>query len=246
MKKWSCGCGWSGNNPIIDWTKDKYCPCCSERIYSENYTIKLISYKSAVNFIVPKHYSGRKPQVKWAFGLFAENNLKSVCIFGKPASNTLCDGICGKDYSSQVFELNRLCRVDDFDMQLSQFVSECLKRLSVYNLIIVSYADTGMNHCGYIYQACNFIYTGCTKQRLEFYKKNGHSRHGTKNSGQRKIRTAKHRYVYFAFSNKKGKKAAVKSLNYKICSYPKTENKNYILGEYLEPIIVEYPKVEPC
>ena len=29
---------------------------------------------------------------------------------------------------------------------------------------MVSYADSGMNHCGYIYQATNWIYTGATKE----------------------------------------------------------------------------------
>ena len=34
-------------------------------------------------------------------------------------------------------------------------------------LIIVSYADKGQNHNGYIYQATNFLYTGATKERTD-------------------------------------------------------------------------------
>ena len=161
MKKYSCKfCEWEGNKPYFDWTKDTYCPICGDRIYYPNFIISIIAYKDAVDFLLPKHYSGRKPQIKWAFGLCVNDTLKAVCTFGKPASNTLCDGICGKQYSKSVFELNRLCREDDLDFQLSQFVSACLNILSENNIIIVSYADTGMSHCGYIYQACNFYYTG--------------------------------------------------------------------------------------
>lgn len=202
--------------------------------------IKIIDSKTAITFLLPKHYSGRKPNISIAFGLFENEELKAVCTFGKPASNTLCDGICGKEHSKSVYELNRLCRVDNLKIQLSQFVSKCLKEISKNDWIVVSYSDTGMNHNGYIYQACNFIYTGLTKERLEFHVENGHSRHGNKDSGFRKIRTAKHRYLYFCSNRKKLKKTWAKCLNYEICDYPKGENKNYALGEFYVPTVVSY------
>lgn len=202
--------------------------------------IIFLDYQQAVDFLLPKHYSGRKPNISKAFGWHINGELKAVCTFGKPASNTLCDGICGKELSSQVYELNRLCRTDDLKEQLSQFVSACLRRLRTENWIVVSYSDMGMNHNGYIYQACNFIYTGLTKERLEFYVPNGHSRHGSKDSNKRKIRTAKHRYVFFCSFNNKVIKKYKSALNYAIMPYPKAENQNYVLGEYIKPIIVQY------
>lgn len=76
--------------------------------------VKEITYKSAIDFLLPRHYSGRKPQIKWAFGWFTDDGeLLAVCTFGKPASNSLCRGICGDKYSANVYELNRLCRVDE-------------------------------------------------------------------------------------------------------------------------------------
>ncbi|WBF81098.1 hypothetical protein FMLHJGGC_00045 [Staphylococcus phage BSwM-KMM1] len=56
-----------------------------------------------------------------------------------------------------------------------------------------------MNHHGYIYQATNFIYTGSTKERTDMYTEgNKHSRHYNEdNKHLRKVRTSKHRYVYF-------------------------------------------------
>jgi len=168
--------------------------------------IEVLKYREAIDFLLPKHYSGRKPNVKIAFGWFIKQKLVAVVSFGKPASNTLCDGVCGKEFSSNVYELNRLCRVDELQEQLSQFVSACLRRISLNNWIIVSYADTAMCHNGYIYQACNFLYTGKTKRRTDKYTEgNKHSRHYDKNAKEvyRKVRSAKHRYIFFATKKKK-------------------------------------------
>lgn len=204
--------------------------------------VEEIDYKTAVDFLLPKHYSGRKPQITKAFGLFSGNQLVAVCTFGKPASNSLCNGICGIENGKSVYELNRLCRINDWKEPLSAFVSACLRRLRAENWIVVSYSDTGMHHHGYIYQACNFIYTGCTKERTDKWTDgNKHSRH-YKNEEQgkyRKIRTAKHRYVFFCTHSKSLKKKWEQALKYKQLDYPKGENENYTLGEYMKPILVE-------
>jgi len=216
--------------------------------YKENILIGKIVYldhKEAVAFLLPKHYSGRIPSISYAFGWKINDELVAVCTFGKPASNTLCKGICGGKYSDKVYELNRLCRVDNLNLPLSQFVAGCLRRLKnspSLNWIIVSYSDTDMNHHGYIYQALNFIYTGITKARTDKYTEgNKHSRHYDNNNqqGLRKIRSAKHRYVYFATKNKKLKKEYMENLTYPILPYPKGDNSNYVLGQYLETKIIK-------
>ena len=89
----------------------------------------IISYREAVDFLLPRHYAGRKPSITFSFGYFENNELKAVCTFGKPASNSLCIGICGKDYSEKVFELNRLCVDGEIKIQLSKFVAWCLNEL---------------------------------------------------------------------------------------------------------------------
>lgn len=202
--------------------------------------IKYLDYKTAIGFLLPRHYSGRKPVISLAFGWYINKELVAVCSFGKPANYKLCEGICGKDYAKDVYELNRLCRVDELSEQLSQFVSACLRYISnTEKWIVVSYSDTSMSHNGYVYQACNFIFTGQTKERLDFTGKNGHGRHGSMDTGFRKVRSAKNRYVYFA-----GKKRDIQkwksAFNYPNLPYPKGDNKNYILGEFQQPIIVEY------
>ena len=207
-------------------------------------TIKEISYKEAIDFLLPKHYSGRKPHIAIAFGLYKDNILQAVCTFGKPASHSLCRGICGEEYANKVYELNRLCRLDTYDKPLSQFVGACLRNLKVNNWIIVSYSDMAMTHHGYIYQACNFLYTGATKSRTDFYSGEKHSRHSRPVEGLRQFRSSKHRYVYIC-GDKRFKKKILEVLNYKVMPYPKGDNKNYTLGEYLKPIIIkEEQKVE--
>lgn len=200
-----------------------------------------IPYKQAIDFLLPRHYSGRKPSVTFSFGYFENGQIKAVCTFGKPASPPLCVGVCGKQYSQKVFELNRLCVDGNISIQLSMFVGWCLGELKKHDLILVSYADTKMNHNGYIYQATNWIYTGLTKSRTDKYTDGGkHCRHYDKNdvSGLRKYRSAKHRYVFFATGNKHKKKEYLSHLNYKIEPYPKGENKRYELGQFIEPVII--------
>ena len=203
--------------------------------------VKEIPAKQAWEFLKPRHYAGRKPQISKAFGWFIDEELVAVCTFGKPASPCLCRGICGEENSKYVYELNRLCRIETLSEPLSEFVSACLRSLKDESWIIVSFSDTGMHHNGYIYQACNFYYTGCTKERTDKYTENGkHARHYN-NSIQGKyrvVRTAKHRYVYFATHSKVQRKKWLKALNYPICPYPKGQNKNYVLGEYQKPIII--------
>lgn len=201
-----------------------------------------LTAKEAWDFLMPRHYAGRKPSISQAFGWVIDDVLVAVCTFGKPASPSLCDGICGKEHSASVYELNRLCRIEELKEPLSQFVSACLRKLRAMDWIIVSYSDTGMHHNGYIYQACNFLYTGQTKQRTDKWTPDGkHSRH-YKNEEQgeyRKVRTAKHRYVYFATRQRQKKKMWQNCLNYPILPYPKGRNQNYILGVYQKDILLK-------
>lgn len=186
------------------------------------YTIKSIKSFETYDWLMNKHYAKRIPSISWSFGLF-DDYLQGVCTFGKPASPSLCVGICGEDYSSKVYELNRLVINDHCPKNTaSYFVSKCLKMLP-NDLILVSYADKAMSHVGKVYQATNWIYTGDTKERTDIGSEdNTHSRHYDKNSDystNRKFRSSKHRYVYFT-----GKKY---KLNYKIEPYPKGDTSRY-------------------
>lgn len=214
-------------------------------------SIVQIDYDTAVRFLLPRHYSGRVPSISKAFGWYdcescADEHLKAVVTFGKPASPYLCVGVCGREEAEHVYELNRLCRVDGWNEPLSMFVSACLRMLKPQNWIIVSYSDMGMNHHGYIYQACNFLYTGITPMRTDKWVCEGkHPRHynNDEQNGFRKVRTSKHRYIYFCTSNKWQKKKWLQELRYPIQPYPKGDNNaDYKLGDFMKDIIVKDTK----
>lgn len=198
-----------------------------------DYKVERIEHKDTKDFILNKHYAKRMPSISYAFGLIQDGSLQGVLTIGKPASNSLCEGVCGKEYKSQVYELNRLVVNDGLPKNtLSYFVGKSLKELKNEDLIIVSYADEGANHHGYIYQATNWIYTGKTKGRTDKYVPNGkHSRHYTnENNHIRKVRTPKHRYIYF--TNRKRIDEYMRLLKYPIIKqYPKGDNERYTLGE---------------
>lgn len=202
----------------------------------EKYEVKQIEYKDTKDFILKKHYAQRMPSISWAFGLFLKEEMVGVLTIGKPASHALCKGILGEDMAHKVYELNRLITNDGLKKNaLSFFVGRTLKLLKEKDLIIVSYADTGMNHHGYIYQATNFIYTGKTKQRTDKYTpENKYSRHYNDDFKHlRKVRTPKHRYVYFTKS-----KNLVSKMRYPIMPYPKEKNQNYTLGERMKTVVI--------
>ena len=207
-------------------------------------SISEIAYDEAVAFLLPRHYSGRKPVVSKAFGLIDDGVLQAVITYGKPASPSVCVGICGKKYSGKVYELNRMCRSEEYRKPLSHFVSVTLRMLKPLNWIVVSYSDTAMNHHGYVYQACNFLYTGTSAPHADKYvpEGSGHNRHAESFDVRKDEfsveRSIKHRYVYFCTKSKRLKREWMESLRYPVLPYPKGDNSNYELGRFIGKTVV--------
>tara|TARA_R100000773_G_C4181589_1_gene91081 strand:+ start:131 stop:775 length:645 start_codon:yes stop_codon:yes gene_type:complete len=184
-----------------------------------------------------KHYAKRIPSISFAFGLIKNNEICGVITYGKPPSPTLCDGVCGKEYSEIVFELNRLCLLNNEKNEASFLVGNSMKQLPK-PMIIVSYADTSMGHVGTIYKATNFIYTGLSDKRTEWRLKgsNAHSKticeqysledRVRDNSFEVVERPRKHRYV-FVSASKTERKKILRSLKYKIHPYPQGKSDRY-------------------
>ena len=207
-------------------------------------SISEIAYDEAVAFLLPRHYSGRKPVVSKAFGLIDDGVLQAVITYGKPASPSVCVGICGKEHSGKVYELNRMCRSEEYRKPLSHFVSATLRMLKPLDWIVVSYSDTAMNHHGYVYQACNFLYTGTSAPHADKYvpEGSGHNRHAESFDVRKDEfsveRSIKHRYVYFCTKSKRLKREWMESLRYPILPYPKGDNSNYELGKFIGKTVV--------
>lgn len=193
--------------------------------------------REVLDFILNKHYAKRRPSISYAFKMVAPGGKTlGVLTYGKPASHQLCIGVCGGEFSKNVYELNRLVLEEDAPKNSSTYLIARAERYlkTVGDFIVVSYADTQMGHYGYTYQASNFIYTGATAKRTDKYVPKGkHARHyvdSDKTAHLRKIRSSKHRYVKFVGSRRFVREAR-RSLRYPIEPYPKGDSKHYVLGE---------------
>lgn len=210
---------------------------------ASEYTFREVTREEAKELVLTKHYLHRMPPLTVAYGAFSpEGEMVGVLTFGKPPSNSLCKGVCGDEYSSQVYELNRLYTEESTPKNLeSRFISYTLKDLKPRKWIIISYADTGMNHSGFIYQATNWIYTGLSAKRTDVYVgHNGHSRTYSKEQRDfvvRKIRSMKHRYIYIN-GDKRFVKDVKKHLKYPIVGeYPKSDPTHYEVGDYMDAML---------
>lgn len=191
-----------------------------------------IKTEEAVPWIMKKHYAKRLPSISYAFGLYKNDQLVGVVTYGIPASNSLCEGVCGKQYKEFVIELNRLCLLNNEKNESSFLVGNSIQLLPKPK-IIVSYADTAQGHIGYVYQATNFLFTGTTKERTDMSAGDGkHSRHAT-DPTIRQFRSAKHRYIYF-HGTKTDKKLLQRKLNYDVMPYPKGATNQYDSGDTLQ------------
>jgi len=200
----------------------------------EGWFVEQIDNPTAQQIVVQNHYLHRKAPCSAAFGLFDPlMNLWGVVMYGTPSSAPLRSGIAGPDEANNVIELTRLWIHDDVPKNGESFligrsVRKCGKE------IVVSFADTGQNHLGIVYQATNWLYTGLSAKRTDWTVE-GENKHGQtwgdkysaaemrEKFGDRfslQPRSRKHRYV---FINAKGnrRKELLNKLRYKIEPYPK-------------------------
>ena len=134
--------------------------------------VERITYQQAKPWVLGHHYAKRMPSISFAFGAFLNGELIGVVTFGKPASPWLCKGVCGDENRLLVYELNRLVVRDGYRNAASTLVGKAM-RLLPSPMVVVSYADTQWGHVGYVYQATNFLYTGCTKGRTDMASGDG-------------------------------------------------------------------------
>jgi hypothetical protein len=147
-----------------------------------------LDYQTAKHIIVANHYSHSCPSISWAWGIKEGENILGVLTIGKVCrSSTMSEGVVGKNRADDVYELNRVWLSDALPVvevqkgdkihrhgEESRFIGWCLRaiRHDYPNRILVSYADTEahdkkthvFHRCqtGGIYQATNWVYTGCT------------------------------------------------------------------------------------
>ena len=205
----------------------------------KDYSVIGIKKEETHEWLLHKHYARRMPPISFAFGLYKDKVLVGVMTYGKPPSSPLCDGVCGKENSRLVYELNRVCLHDNLERNVASYFMAKTFALLPKPLILVSYSDTSVGHIGYIYQATNWIYTGLSDKRTEWREKgsNQHSKticekytlqHRVDNPDIFEVvdRPRKHRYIFF-LGNKRDRASMKKALNYSVMPYPKGDSLKY-------------------
>lgn len=199
-------------------------------VQKEDKYVREIEYDETKQFCLKIHYARRMPCISYAFGLFVSGQLIGCVTYGVPASPPLCKGLAGEENRNNILELNRLVMLPQYNGKnyTSYLVSHSLKMLP-NGTFVVSYADTGWGHIGYIYQACNFLYTGISAHRTDVFQPTGkHNRHTEQSDfSVRQTRNPKHRYIYLV-GDKRTKKRMLSELNYPVLKkYPKGTEKHY-------------------
>ena len=201
------------------------------------FTIEPIDYHTAINIVIEKHYLHRKAPCSKAFGLFQDDQILGVVIYGVSASSTLLKGIAGEDEKGNIYELTRLWVDDSVPKNGESFlIGNTIKKLD--KEFIVSFADSSQDHLGIVYQATNFLYTGLSTKFRDPKVKGLENQHhagyayGLTNKqvvekfGEENVywveRARKHRYIYINAHGKR-RKHLISKLKYKILDYPKNK-----------------------
>lgn len=220
-------------------SRDTTCSAVVFKKENNEFKVDRVPYSEVKEWILYKHYAHRIPPIVHSFGLFRDGVLEGVVTFGPPASHDLIVGAMGEEYTFKFLELNRLVVNDGLPKNaLSYFVSQALARLP-RPLAIISYADSGMGHHGYIYQATNWVYTGLSNPAVDYLPENNtgaHPRTITQQSVEelrkktrlvRKERSRKYRYFKF-LGDKREVRKMMRDLKFPVVKdYPKGDNRRY-------------------
>lgn len=199
-----------------------------------------ISKSIAEQFVINKHYSHRA-SIFWAgFGLVEGNMITGVIVYGQPSPPIQRHAFVERDF--KLFELSRLVIQSSTKNAASFLVANSLKMLEPKPCAVISYADMEQNHCGIVYQATNWIYTGATVSHDKAYIVDGKRVHpmtlrdrgitnptawARENNIEMIHPAEKHRYFQFV-GTKKQKHEMLKKLAYPvIATYPKCDQRRY-------------------
>ena len=140
-----------------DWNKITYLLQDKEKIAARKCTIKELKSREANNFLEEYHLQGGTRQVKYAYGLFYNDELVQVMTFGKPRYN--------KNYE---YELLRLCTIPKVSViggasKLLKYFEEQVKPKS-----LLSYCDLSKFN-GEVYEKLGFTLVSQTAPAKHWY-----------------------------------------------------------------------------
>lgn len=205
-----------------------------------------VDKKICDEFVSKKHYS-RKPSIFWAgFALIENNTIQGVCVFGQPSPPIQKHAFKERDF--RLYELTRLVVQSTTKNASSFLVGNALRMLEPKPCAVISYADSEQGHCGYIYQATNWLYTGSTISHDKLYIVDGKRIHPmslrdkgitdpTRWAKENNIEMVKpfpkHRYFYFVGTRSQKKRMRSLLVYDEVKQYPKQDPNRYDDGPVL-------------
>jgi hypothetical protein len=199
-----------------------------------------ISKTVADAFVTQKHYS-RRASIFWAgFALEEDGQITGVAVYGQPSPPIQKHAFKDRDF--RLYELARVVVQSKTKNAASFLVANSLKLLEPKPCAVISYADMEQSHCGIIYQATNWLYTGATKSHDKAYIVDGKRTHPmtlrdrgitdptrwAKENGIEMVKPMdKHRYFQFV-GDKRQRRMMQDKLNYPVLLvYPKCDQQRY-------------------
>lgn len=204
-----------------------------------------VSKALAEQFVTSKHYS-RRASIFWAgFGLEIHGQIEGVVVYGQPSPPIQRSAFKGRNF--RLYELSRLVIQTPEKNAASFLVGGSLRALEA-PCAVVSYADTEHGHCGFVYQATNWVYTGSTVSHDHAYIVDGKRVHPitlrdrgisdpkrwAKENGIETVKPMpKHRYFYLC-GTKRQRAEMLEKLAYPVINaYPKCDPRRYDDGPIL-------------
>lgn len=181
------------------------------KLIKNQWDVKSISKDIAKNFVENWHYANGMGNVATnVFGLYYKGDpytLHGVSVWNPPPAGA------AKSVSPNhrgVLSLSRFCLRDDRPENSGSFlISQSIKKLDNRWGMLLTYADTALNHDGGLYRASNWNYNGLTGKNPRYIDPNTNrqvSRKSGKNNYNKKQMLdmgyihdgnyAKHRYIY--------------------------------------------------
>ena len=147
-----------------------------DEIDLNNLEVRRVKVKEIRRAIVLGHYSGVMPDAcQEAFGAFNHlGGLVAACAFGPGANSKTFNAIIEGSNSKNARELIRVWVHPKAPKNTASLVvSQSMKMLPKEVYMVVTFADSGQNHLGIIYQAMNFRYLGKSGFGVRYKDKTG-------------------------------------------------------------------------
>lgn len=203
---------------------------------SEDFNVKEIDRKLAIDIIKKNHYSGKVYNATYIhLGVFVDEEIQGVLQYGYAMNPASCGSVVKGTQKDEYLELNRMWIADNVGKYPeSRAISYSIKyiRRKYPNIKwIQSFADERCGGFGIVYQACSFSYYG--EHLSDFWELDGETFH---NSIKTSIKAGERGYKLLNDPDNKDriKKYSLRQFRY-IKFIDKREKKKCLLKEQTYP-----------